>query len=69
VEADDDASQHLQDSSLRMGGIGKGRPKKGLRTAGLSSFQQQNRQKDDSVRFHVASSDLRLKVSKIRDKG
>nr|WP_198300334.1 hypothetical protein [Desulfuromonas soudanensis] len=33
------------------------------------SFFGQSRQKDDSVKLNVASSDLRLKVSKIRDQG
>jgi hypothetical protein len=45
------------------------RPKKGLKTAELSSFQGQSGQKDDSLKFNVAISDLRLKVSKIRDQG
>jgi hypothetical protein len=69
VEADDDASQHFQDSSLRMGGRVEGKSRK--RTLGWPKgpFFEQSRQKDDSVGFNGASSGLRLKVSKIRDQG
>jgi hypothetical protein len=46
VEADDDAAQHLQDSSIRMGGIGKEMnrkmPWKRLNVADLAAEQAES---------------------------
>jgi hypothetical protein len=49
--------------------MGREKAKKGPWDGQKGPFFGQSRQKNDSVKFNVASSDLRLKVSKIRDQG